>query len=42
MNSCDLEPDEELTLDHADLVAQFTEAEVQAVNDALLSNTGEN
>ena len=41
MNSHDIEPDGELTPDQVKLVEQLTEEEVQTIDNALLSNTGE-
>ena len=39
MNSHDVEPDGDLTPEQAKLVGQLTDAEVQAIDNALLANT---
>ncbi len=41
MNSHDVEPDGDLTPDQVKLVEQLTDAEIQAIDDALLANTSD-
>ena len=41
MNSHDAEPDGDLTPDQVELVEQLTDAEIQAIDDALLANTSD-